>query len=124
MNKAFLLGYVYSNPMVSTTGDCKMASFTLRVPSNGGSRGRASYIRVVTFRSEADFVEKYVTIDKKLLVEGRLNQIKGSFEFEVVASNISFVESKGVENIRKSSHYIDPSYYSEENGYYKRDKNN
>lgn len=103
MNRVFLIGYVNSNKMVSGEGTRKCTSFTIRVPSASGRF--SDYIRVACFSKEADFAEKYISIDKKLLVYGRLHQIYDKNEFEVIAEDIIFVESKSSEKSRKGTFF-------------------
>lgn len=114
INKVFLIGRVCSSTYVTGNGTTKLAMFTLKVDS-----GREhAYVRVVGFRSTADFIERNVTLDKKLYVEGRLNKIRNTQELKVIAESIEFVESKRYETEMVRRDYYSNSYHSSGNGYF------
>lgn len=114
INKVFLIGRVCSSTYITGNGITKLAMFTLKVSSGRG----LAYIRVVGFRTTADFIERNITPDKKLYVEGRLNKIGNTQELEVIAENIEFVESKKYEIESIRSDYYGNSFYSSDNGYF------
>lgn len=103
MNKVFLLGRLTADPELrQTASNVAVASFTVAVnrPFNRNAAERqADFIDCVAWRNSAEFVSKYFTKGKPILVEGRL-QVR-SYEdkqgvkrraYEVVCDNVNFVE--------------------------------
>lgn len=103
MNKVILLGRLTADPELrQTPSNIPVASFSIAVnrPFNKNAAERqADFIDCVAWRNSAEFVSKYFSKGKPILVEGRL-QVR-SYEdkqgnkrraYEVVCDNISFVE--------------------------------
>lgn len=102
MNKVILLGRLTADPELrQTPSNISVASFTVAVnrPFSKGAERQADFIDCVAWRNSADFVSKYFSKGKPILVEGRL-QVR-SYEdkqgvkrraYEVVCDNVSFVE--------------------------------
>lgn len=114
INKVFLIGRVTRVPYITGDSNSRGAMFTLKVENGNGW----SFVSIVGFRSIVDFIEKYISLDKKIYVEGRLNQRKGTPELEVVAERIEFVESKRYEDASVKRDFFGNSYYTRENGYF------
>lgn len=102
MNKVFLLGRLTADPEPrQTQNNISVASFTVAVnrPFTKGAERQADFIDCVAWRAQADFLCKYFTKGKPILVEGRLQA--RSYEdkqgikrrtTEVICDNVSFVE--------------------------------
>ncbi len=105
MNKAILVGRLTKDPELRTTGSgVSVCSFTIAVSrrfKNAEGGYDADFINCVAWRQQAEFVAKYFT-------KGRMIGLCGSIQTrnydkdgqrvyitEVVADEISFVESKG-----------------------------
>ncbi|WP_343253202.1 single-stranded DNA-binding protein [Ligaoa zhengdingensis] len=102
MNKVILLGRLTADPELrQTPNNISVTSFTVAVnrPFTKGAERQADFIDCVAWRNSAEFVSRYFTKGKPILVEGRL-QVR-SYEdkqgnkrraYEVVCDNVSFVE--------------------------------
>ena len=102
MNIVMLIGIVATDVVVNTTQDgSKRAKFTLAVVRRHkdaqGEHG-VDFIHCVAWNKLADFVEKYVTIEKKLAVVGTLQSRsyetqdgQNRYVHEVVLDEIEFV---------------------------------
>jgi len=115
LNKAMLIGNVGKDPEVryldgnqSQAGQqpVKVASFTLATTEryrdrNNEVRENTEWHNIVAWRSQADFVEKYVKKGTSLFVEGRIrtrswDDQSGNKRYitEIVADNLQFVGRK------------------------------
>ena len=106
-NKAILVGRLVADPELRTTpGGVAVCSFRIAVdrpyaPKDGAER-TADFIDIVAWRERAEFVNRYFSKGKPILVEGSIqtrsytdkNDQKRT-AVEVVAENLRFVESKG-----------------------------
>lgn len=104
LNKAILMGRLVADPELrQTTNGIAVCSFRIAVDRNY-SRDRerqADFIDIVAWRSTAEFVSKYFTKGKMIIVEGSIQS--RSYEdkngnkrtaIEVVADNVLFGETK------------------------------
>ena len=127
MNKVILLGRLTADPELrQTPSNVPVASFTVAVnrPFNKNAAERqADFIDCVAWRNSAEFVSKYFTKGKPILVEGRL-QVR-SYEdkqgnkrraYEVVCDNISFVEGAPRDNAAPASFAAPPAHAAEPAG--------
>jgi len=113
MNKAILVGRLTKDPELKTTGSgVSVCSFTIAVNRrfrNAEGNYDADFINCVAWRQQAEFLSKYFS-------KGRMVGICGSIQTrnyerdgqrvyvtEVVADEVSFVDSKGSADAAPSS---------------------
>ena len=105
LNKVILMGRLTADPEVrQTPNNISVCRFTVAVdrPYRKDAERQADFIRVNVWRQTAEFVGKYFTKGKMVIVEGSLrnndytdaNGVK-HYSMEVQADNVSFGESKG-----------------------------
>jgi single-strand DNA-binding protein len=103
-NRVILVGRLVADPEVRYTPDgIPIASFRLAVdrPTRRGMERQTDFIRIVTFRRLAEFVQSYLTKGRLVLVEGRL-QVNSYTDrmgqrrtaVDVVAFNVQFMDRK------------------------------
>ena len=103
-NRVILVGRLVADPEVRYTPDgIPIASFRLAVdrPPRRGMERQTDFIRIVTFRRLAEFVQSYLKKGRLVLVEGRL-QINSYTDrmgqrrtaVDVVAFNVQFMDKK------------------------------
>ena len=106
-NRAILIGRLVADPELrTTTSGVSVCSFRIAIDrpyaaKDGGER-TADFIDVVVWRERAEFVCRFFTKGKPILVEGSIqtrNYVDKNDQkrtaVEVVAENVRFVESKG-----------------------------
>lgn len=104
MNKVILIGRLTKDAdLRATTTGTAVASFTLAVDrqfkAQNGTK-ETDFINCIAWRKQAENVAKYVHKGSKIAVEGRLQVRKYEKEgqarwiTEVIADNITFLESK------------------------------
>lgn len=106
INKIILMGRLVADPeLKQTTNNIAVCKFTIAinrpfVPKDGGER-QSDFINIVVWRNTAEFVSKYFTKGKMIIVEGALrnNNYTDSngtkhYTIEVHADNVSFGEGK------------------------------
>lgn len=105
-NRAILVGRLTSDPeLKQTPGGVSVTSFSIAVDRpytpKGGER-QTDFISIVAWRQTADFVARYFSKGKPILIEGSLQSRsytdkngQNRHVWEVVADNARFVESKG-----------------------------
>ena len=105
-NKVILIGRLTADPeLKQTPNGVPVTTFAIAVdrpftPKDGSQR-QADFIDIVAWRSTAEFVSRYFSKGKPILVEGAL-QVRNYVDkneqkrraYEVVADNCRFVESK------------------------------
>lgn len=106
-NKVILIGNLVADPeLKTTTGGINVTSFRIavgrRFRSAAETQPQADFIDIVAWRQTADFVTKYFSKGKPILVCGSLQtrtwtDQNGAKRYitEVVADEVSFVEKKG-----------------------------
>lgn len=103
-NKSILIGRMVADPELRTTPNgVSVCSFRIAVNrpySKDG--GKADFIDIVAWRERAEFVCRYFSKGKPILVEGSIQTRQYTDKndqkrtaVEVVADNVRFVESKG-----------------------------
>lgn len=106
INKVILMGRLVADPeLKQTASNIAVCKFTIAInrpfaPKDGGER-QSDFINIVVWRNTAEFVSKYFTKGKMIIVEGALrnnnytdsNGVK-HYTIEVHADNVSFGESK------------------------------
>lgn len=124
-NRAILIGRLVADPELRTTPNgVSVCSFRIAVNrpySKDG--GKADFIDIVAWRERAEFVCRYFSKGKPILVEGSIqtrqytdknNQKRTAVE--VVADNVRFVESKGSGESSPAPKSADIGYASGPNG--------
>jgi single-strand DNA-binding protein len=124
-NKSILIGRMVADPELRTTPNgVSVCSFRIAVNrpySKDG--GKADFIDIVAWRERAEFVCRYFSKGKPILVEGSIQtrnyeDKNGSKRtaVEVVADNCRFVESKGSGESSPAPKSADIGYASGPNG--------
>ena len=102
INKVILIGRLVADPeLKQTTSNISVCKFTIAinrpfVPKDGGEK-QSDFINIVVWRNTAEFVSKYFSKGKMIIVEGALrnnnytdsNGVK-HYTIEVHADNVSF----------------------------------
>lgn len=108
LNKCIFIGRLTKDPEIRMAGDAKVANFRIAVQrkykKKDEGRPAADFIPVITWRSSAEFAEKYFAKGKLVFVVGDLETY--SYEkdgerinsFCINASEVGFAESKKSEN--------------------------
>lgn len=104
LNKVILIGRLTADPELKQTGNgVAVTSFTLAVDRkyNKDTEKKADFITIVAWRQTAEFICKYFRKGSAIIVLGELqtrswddSNGKKRFTTEVVASEVSFAESK------------------------------
>ena len=108
MNKVILMGRLTRDPDIRWTqgqNQTCMARYTLavdrRAKKTGENQQTADFISVISFGSQAEFIEKYVKRGTKLVISGRIQT--GSYTnkdgqkvytTDVLTESVEFAESK------------------------------
>lgn len=107
MNNVSLSGRLTADPTITRTESTTVASFRIAVNRGYSREGQpdADFINVVAFGKSAEFVEKYFTKGKAILLTGRIQT--GSYTnrdgvkvytTDIVAERVEFGESKSAES--------------------------
>lgn len=105
LNKVLLIGYLVADPeLKQTQSGVNVCSFRIGVSrkfKNQDGTVQSDFIDIVTWRQQAEFVCKYFQKGRPILVVGSLQtrtwqdqQGNKRFSTEVVADEVSFVDSK------------------------------
>ena len=102
INKAILMGRLTRDPELRHTGSgTPVCSFTVAIDNGYGDNRSTDFINCVAWNKTAEFVEKYFTKGRMIIVVGRIQTRtwegqdgKKNYATEVVASEVSFGESK------------------------------
>lgn len=102
INKAIIMGRLTRDPELRHTGSgTPVCSFTVAVDNGYGENRQADFINCVAWNKTAEFVSKYFTKGKMIIVIGRIatrtwegQDGKKNYATEVVANEVSFGESK------------------------------
>ena len=102
LNKVILMGRLVADPeLKQTTNNISVCRFSIAinrpfVPKDGGER-QSDFINIVVWRNTAEFVSKYFTKGKMIIVEGTLRNNNYTdkdgvkhYSLEVHADNVSF----------------------------------
>jgi len=125
LNKVILMGRLVADPeLKQTTSNISVCRFSIAinrpfVPKGGGER-QSDFVNIVVWRNTAEFVSRYFSKGKMIIVEGALrnnnytdsNGIK-HYSLEVHADNVSFGESKNASSSGGESFSEPPSYKQE-----------
>ena len=102
INKAILMGRLTRDPELRHTGSgTPVCSFSIAIDNGYGDNRQTDFINCVAWNKTAEFVEKYFTKGRMIIVVGRISTRtwegqdgKKNYVTEVVASEVSFGESK------------------------------
>ena len=103
MNKAILMGRLTRDPELKTSGETKIAKYTLAVDRRF-KKDEADFINCIAFGKGAEFAENYLKKGTKVVVTGRIQT--GSYEnkegrkvytTDIIVEEQEFAESKKVE---------------------------
>lgn len=108
LNKILLIGRLTADPeLKQTPSGVPVVTFTIAVSrrfTKQGEQPQTDFIRVTAWRQQAEFVSRYFHKGKSIFVLGALQNRNWTdqngqkrYDFEVVADEISFVESKSAE---------------------------
>lgn len=126
LNKVIIMGRLTNDPeMRQTTSGVSVCRIRVAVDRNyGGQNGerQTDFINVTAWRGSADFIGRYFTKGKMIIVEGSLqnddytdnNGVK-HYRMQVVADQVYFGESKGAS---QGGGYQQGSYQSQQQGGY------
>lgn len=102
-NKVILVGNLVSDPeLKSTTSGVNVTRFRIAVGRRFAKNGETDFIDIVAWRNTAEFVCRYFSKGKPILVSGALQNRSWTdsegnkrYATEIVADEVSFVGSKG-----------------------------
>ena len=112
LNKVLLIGNLTRDPeLKQTTAGKSVCTFSIAVnrPYAKDNQQNVDFIDVITWEKTADFVATYFTKGTPIFVMGQLqirtwkdknDQFRSSTE--IVAEEVSFVQSKGSEDFKKN----------------------
>ena len=118
MNRAILVGRLTADPeLKQTPNGISVCTFSIAInrpySSKSGER-QADFINIVAWRNQAEFVSKYFAKGNQIGIDGSIQTRQYTDRdgnkrtaFEVVAENISFIESKA--SSQQSRSYDNPS---------------
>ena len=102
INKVILMGRLTRDPELRyTNSQTPVCSFCMAVDNGYGENRKTDFINCVAWNKTAEFVSKYFSKGRMMIVIGRIatrtwegNDGKKNYTTEVVASEVSFGESK------------------------------
>ena len=102
INKAILMGRLTRDPELRRTDSGKaVCNFTVAINNGYGEEQKADFVSCVAWNKTAEFVDKYFTKGRMIIVVGRIQTRtwedrdgKKNYVTEVVASEVAFGESK------------------------------
>ena len=108
LNKILLIGRLTADPeLKQTPSGVPVVTFSIAVNrrfTKQGEQPQTDFIRVTAWRQQAEFVSRYFVKGKSIFVLGALQNRNWTdqngqkrYDFEVVADEVSFVESKSAE---------------------------
>ncbi len=121
INKVILMGRLTADPELrQTQSGISSCRFTVAVDrrfadKNTGER-QTDFINVVTWRQQAEFVSRYFSKGRMIIVEGSIrnnnytdnNGVK-HYGYDVVADNVTFGETKSAAAANSGSSYSAPT---------------
>lgn len=102
LNKVILMGRLTKDPELRTTNSgVSVATFSVAVDTGHGENKTTDFINCVAWRNTAEFVSKYFTKGKMIIISGRISSRSyedknGNKKYitEVVANEVQFGEGK------------------------------
>lgn len=125
INNCIIIGRITRDPeLKKTQSGVSFIRFTLAVNrsfKDDSGETQADFISCIAWRAQAENLAKYMRQGSLIGVEGRIQT--GSYETEqgmryttdVVANNITFLESKGSQNNNGYQKQEEPQYYAPDN---------
>ena len=123
LNKVILMGHMTADPeLKQTTSGISVCSFSIGVNRrySKADQGQQSvdFINIVSWRQQAEFVAKYFTKGRPILVCGSLQTRSWTdqngqkrYATDIVAEEVSFVDSRSESS--SSGQYVPDSYNAE-----------
>ena len=102
INKVILMGRLTRDPELRHTGKgTPVTSFSIAIDNGYGDNKRTDFVNCIAWNKTAEFVTKYFTKGKMIIVIGRITTRswetqdgKRAYATEVVANEVSFGETK------------------------------
>ena len=102
INKVILMGRLTRDPELRHTGSgTPVCSFSIAVSEGYGENQKTDFINCVAWNKTAEFVDKYFTKGRMIIVDGRISTRtwegqdgKKNYVTEVTANQVSFGDSK------------------------------
>ncbi|MBS6832832.1 MAG: single-stranded DNA-binding protein [Clostridiales bacterium] len=102
MNKVILMGRLTRDPeMRHTNSGTPVTTFSIAIDNGYGDNKRTDFVNCLAWNKTAEFVTKYFTKGKMIIVIGRITTRswetqdgKRAYATEVVANEVTFGESK------------------------------
>lgn len=121
INKVILMGRLCADPELrSTQNGIAVCRFRIAVNRqySKNSDQKADFINIVSWRQQAEFVNRYFRKGSMIIVEGKLqnadytdsNGVK-HYAMDVQADNVTFGESKNAQNATQSDYNSQPQNY-------------
>ncbi len=123
-NKVILIGNMVADPELKQTAQgTSVCSFSIAINRRSGRNADSAqqtvdFINIVTWRERAEFVSKYFKKGKPILICGQLQtrtwtdqQGNKRYATEVIADEVSFVESKSASEANNSGSGYSPEAY-------------
>lgn len=106
INKAILMGRLTRDPELRHTGTgTPVCSFSIAIDNGYGENRQTDFINCVAWNKTAEFVSNYFSKGKMIIVIGRISTRswegqdgKRNYATEVVASEVSFGETKKMQD--------------------------
>jgi single-strand DNA-binding protein len=128
LNKIFIMGRLTRDPELRRTQNgTAVTSFTLAVDrdfKNADGTKDTDFIDVVAWRNTAEFVSKYFSKGRMIVVSGSLQSRKwqdrngqNRISWEVIADNVYFGDSKRDSAGDMGGSYAAPAYTAPDGGY-------
>lgn len=128
LNKIFIMGSLTRDPELRRTQNgTAVTSFTLAVDrdfKNADGTKDTDFIDVVAWRNTAEFVSKYFSKGRMIVVSGSLQSRKwqdrngqNRISWEVIADNVYFGDSKRDSAGDMGGSYAAPAYTAPDGGY-------
>lgn len=117
INKVILMGRLTRDPELRHTGTgTAVCSFSIAIDNGYGENRQTDFINCVAWNKTAEFVSNYFSKGKMIIVIGRISTRswegqdgKRNYATEVVASEVSFGESKRSQEGNGSASYSAPA---------------
>lgn len=117
INKVILMGRLTRDPELRHTGTgTAVCSFSIAIDNGYGENRQTDFINCVAWNKTAEFVSNYFSKGKMIIVIGRISTRswegqdgKRNYATEVVASEVSFGESKRSQESNGSGSYSAPA---------------
>lgn len=124
-NKAILMGRLTRDPELKTTPNgvsvCKFSIAVDRRYQGQDEEKKTDFFNVVAWRQQAEFVSKYFSKGRCILVEGEIQNRSYTdkdgvtrYVTEIIASHVSFTGEKKAETQQKEVAHASPAHSTDE----------